>query len=191
MADWLGLTVEPNAEPFPDEAPFLAEARALLDQLRPIRAANTWAASLRFGLILVLPLDRARGWPLKRRGSLHTSLQLMMRSWNDRPEIVGDWQDAHYAWDYEPKQVPFRVDGHGASSRAQALSWLTAQMRRPVIRDDWLAFGVTLCSRWRQPDEPDTADARPYMELRGFFPIGLVRHDRPSRSAPAGFFDPW
>jgi hypothetical protein len=69
-----------------------------------------------------------------------------MREWTRGPEIVGDWQDAHYAWDYEPKHLAFRVAGHGPDSRSHALTWLRSQLVRPIVRDEWAAFGLTLAA---------------------------------------------
>jgi hypothetical protein len=183
VGEWLPLTSEANAEPTDTQQAFLAEARALLKRLNPVRACNSWAALLGEGLILVMPLDRAEGWPLAKRGSLHTSVQLMMRGSADRPRIVGAWHDGHYAWDHEPKHVGFEVDDDGLTARSQALDWLATQLRRPISREDWVIFGVTLCSRWREADSGT--------EFRGLIPLGLLLRDRPTRSVPAGFFDPW
>jgi hypothetical protein len=110
-----------------------------------------------------------------------------MREWKSEPEIVGDWQDAHYAWDYEPKQLAFRVAGHGPDSRSQALGWLRIQLERSVVRDEWEAFGRTIAAAWRHADGgPNFVN-----EIRGLFPIALLLRSNPTRSVPAGFFDPW
>jgi hypothetical protein len=184
-ADWLGLTTDRNAKMSAEAGRFLGEARNLLDELQPLRANDTWAALLDDTLVLVVPLDRFKGRDLRHRGSLHVSVQLMMRTWHDQPEIVGDWQDAHYAWDYEPKNLSFRIRGHGMEPRRQALEWLSQQLRRPLMREDWILLKKTVCSRWRWSDDGKVA------EIRGFFPICLAFSHRASRSARAGFFDPW
>jgi hypothetical protein len=139
------------------------------------------------GLTLVIPLDRSRNSTLKRRGELHAAIQLLMREWKSGPEIVGDWQDAHYAWDYEAKQIAFRVAGHGPESRSAALGWLTSQLKRPVMRDEWAALGLTLAAAWRHADEGPSL----INEIRGLFPIALALRGHPTRSVAAGFFDPW
>jgi hypothetical protein len=185
LGEWLGLTADANVEASDVQSAFLAEARSLLERLDPVRARNSWAALLEEGLVLVIPLDRASGWPLQRRGSLHISLQLMMRNWAERPQIAGAWHEAHYAWDYEPKRLDFEVAGQGTAARSQALDWLATQLQRPIVRDDWLLFSRALCSRWRH------ADAGYGGELHGFFPLGLILPRRPARSRPAGFFAPW
>jgi hypothetical protein len=185
MGEWLGLTAEATAAPNDTQAAFLAEARELLEHLNPVRASNTWAALLGKELTLVIPLDHAAGWPLRRRGSLHTSLQLTMRGEADRAQIVGGWHDAHYAWDYDPRTLEFEVAGYGPAARSQALDWLTKQLRRPINRDDWALFGWVVCARWRH------ADTDSGVEFRGFSPLGLILQGRPTRSVPAGFFDPW
>jgi hypothetical protein len=144
-------------------------------------------------LVLCIPLDVAKGSTLSMKGSLHSAIQLMMRNWNEQPEIVGDWQDAHYAWDYEQKTLAFRVDGRGPAPRAAALAWLATELRRPVLRDDWRILGRTICSRWRWTDESKAGEYRGLFprEYRGLFPIAMVLSHRPSRSVPAGFLDPW
>jgi hypothetical protein len=185
MAEWLHLSGGTPPDPETAEAAFLTEARTILDQLRPIRANNTWVAPPSYGLTLVIPLDRSR-FPAPKRGEeLHTALQLLMRDWKSGPEIVGDWQDSHYAWDYEPRQLAFRVEGHGPDSRSQALAWLRSQLERPIVRDEWAAFGRTLAAAWRHAD----GAPHPVLETRGVFPIALL--GQPTRSVPAGFFDAW
>jgi hypothetical protein len=183
------LPVSGGSEPASDseEAAFLEEGRMVLHRLRPIRAHNTWAAPPQKSLTLVIPLDRSPASSLERRGALHTSVQLMMRDWKRGPEIVGAWHDAHYAWDYEPKEAAFSVAGHGPESRSQALAWMQTQLQRSVIRDEWAAFGLTLALAWRH------ADGGPNFinEVQGLFPVALLLRGHPTRSVAAGFFDPW
>jgi len=185
MAEWLRMSGGSAPDPGSAQAAFVLEGRLLLDRLRPIRANNTWAAPPSAGLTLVVPLDRSRDSSPKLRGELHTAIQLLMRDWKKGPEIVGDWQDAHYAWDYEPKHIAFTVAGHGPDSRSQALTWLRIQLERPIVRDEWTALGLTLAAAWRHADRgPNFIN-----EIRGLFPIALLTH--PTRTVPAGFFDPW
>jgi hypothetical protein len=115
------------------------------------------------------------------------ALQLLIRDWKRGPEIVGDWQDALYAWDYEPKNLAFRVTGHGPESRSQAFGWLRTQLERPVMRDEWAAFGRSIAATWRH------ADGGPNLvhETRGLLPIAILLRSHPTRSVRAGFFDPW
>jgi hypothetical protein len=187
MDEWLPVSGGSPPDPESAEGAFLTEARTLLDQLRPVRANNTWAAPPSYGLTLVIPLDRSHDSSPKRPGELQTAIQLLMRDWKRGPEIVGDWQHAQYAWDYEPKQLAFRVAGHGPNSRSQALSWLRTQLERPIVRDEWVALGLIIAAAWRHSDGgPNLVGA-----IRGLFPVALLFRGHPTRSAPAGFFDPW
>jgi hypothetical protein len=112
-------------------------------------------------------------------------VQLLMRDWKSGPEIVGDWQDAHYAWDYEPKRLAFSVAGHGPDSRSQALAWLGAKIQRPIVRDEWSALGRIMATTWRHTDGGQNS----VLETRSRLPLALL--GQPTRSIPAGFFDPW
>jgi hypothetical protein len=79
------------------------------------------------------------------------------------------------------------VAGHGPDSRSQALAWLTSQLERPVVRDEWAAFGRIIAAAWRHADEgPSFVN-----EIRGLLPIAFLLRGHPTRSVPAGFFDPW
>jgi hypothetical protein len=159
---------------------FLADARAVLERLRPARAQNTWAIySKGLGLVIVIPLDAALG-PKSARGALHLSLQLRVVT-EDPSGIEGAWTDAHYAWDYVPRP-DFVIGGLDADSRATALEWLTAELHRPIVRRDWFVFGLTVYSRWH-------VDGGGWDEGRGFFPIALLLWNRPTQSVSAGFLD--
>jgi hypothetical protein len=187
MDEWLRLSGGTAPGPGSAQAAFVSEGRILLDRLRPTRASNTWVAPPSNGLTLVVPLDRSRDSSPDRRGELHTSIQLLMRDWKKGPEIVGDWHDAHYAWDNEPKLIAFSVAGHGPDSRSQALAWLRIQLERPIVRDEWRTLGVTLAAAWRHADGgPNSIN-----EIRGLFPLVLLLRTHPTRTVPAGFFDPW
>ena len=185
---WLPLTVpDPGFLPTADQTALLEEVRTLLARLQPARAGNSWAVLLEQDLVLVFPLDRERGWTPEQRGSLHLSLQMVMRARSNGAEIAGAWHEAHYAWDYEPKSLDFRISGHRADSRAGAVTWLESQLRRAIVRDDWMMAGRVVCSRWRDGEEPQSWSP----ELHGFFPVALLRSRHPDRSLRAGFLDPW
>ena len=169
MDEWLPVSGGSPRDPETAEAAFLVEARNLLDQLRPIRANNTWAAPPSYGLTLVIPLDRSHNSSPKRPGELHTAIQLLMREWTRGPEIVGDCR----------MPIP--------DSRSQALAWLRSQLVRPVVRDEWAAFGLTLAAAWRHADGGENF----VNEMRGLFPIAFLLRGHPTRSVPAGFFDSW
>ncbi len=183
-AAWFPLTV-PSREPEPtaEQWAFLEEARGLFTSLNPIRAASTWAV-LWGGMVLVIPLQRRRGIETEDRGSLHTSLQLLMGERRGSQVIVGAWQDAHYIWDYEPKRPDFEVRGHDRDARAKALDWLAYEMRRPIVRTDAKVLGMTIGSVWRYTDGD-----RAVIESRGLFP--LVWAFGGKHGVAAGYFDAW
>jgi hypothetical protein len=185
-AQWLPLSAPVKEwQPTDEELEFVGEARALLETLRPLRASGTWAM-IYSSLVLVVPLDRRPGPALHERDTLHTGLQLMMGFRDDRKVILGAWHDAHYAWDYDPKPLDFRIEGHGPESRAMALEWLEKEMRRPILRFDGQLLGWTIFSEWRHAAEAGRA-----LEWRGFWPLALIVNHKRSRGLPAGYLDPW
>jgi hypothetical protein len=184
-ADWFPLVPTFEGQPTVEQQALIAEGRDLFAALRPARAQNTYAV-IYGGLVLVVPLDRHEG-PLKTdRGSLHTSLQLNMRVKGGAPVIVGAWQDAHYIWDYDPKQPDFQITGHNRDSRQAALDWLVSEMRRPIIRYDLRFLGLGLGSTWRH-DDPK----RSLVEARGFLPLVWLFRNRGAQGVGAGYFDAW
>lgn len=185
-ADWFPLTVPAHeSPPTPEQEAFVSEARDLLASLNPARARNTWAI-IYGGLVLVIPLDRNQGKQLNDRGSLHTSLQLLMGVRSGAPVIVGAWHDSHYAWDYEPKHPDFQVAGHERAAREAALDWLASEMRRPIIRYDSRPLGVRLGSVWRHGD-----GQRPLLEVRELLPLAWLFPNRGDEGVKAGYFDKW
>lgn len=181
-ADWFPLTVPSHeSQPTPEQQALVTEARDLFAALRPARARNTWAV-IYGDLILVVLLDRHQQMPETGRGSLHTSLQLLMGVKGDTPVIVGAWQDSHYAWDYDPKQPDFQITGHNRDSRKAALDWLVSEMRRPIIRYDLRILGMGLGSTWRH-DDPK----RSLVEARGFLPLVWLFRNRPAAGIGAGY----
>jgi hypothetical protein len=185
-ADWFPLTVPSHeSQPTAEQQALVTEARDLFAALRPARARNTWAV-IYGGLVLVVPLDRHRAPHTTDRGSLHTSLQLTMGVKGGTPEIAGAWQDAHYAWDYHPKQLDFQIAGHHRDSRQAALDWLLSEMRRPIIRYDLRFLGMGLGSTWRH-DDPK----RSLVEARGFVPLLWLFRNRRAEGVCAGYFDAW
>jgi len=174
--------VDPSGgSPPADALSFLAAVRAVLERLKPARARNTWAMyKTGFGLVIVIPLDRAPGSSSGR--GLHLSLQLRVVA-EEGSAIEGAWTDAHYAWDYVPRP-DFVVGGVDEDDRETALEWFTAELRRSIVRWDWSVLGLTVYSRWH-------VEGAGWSEGRGFFPIALVLWNRPGRIVPAGYLDPW
>jgi len=185
-ADWFPLTVPAReSEPTAEQKAFVAEARDLLASLNPIRGRNTWAV-IYGGLILVVPLDRRQGIQSTDRGSLHTSFQLRMRLNRGAPVIEGAWQDSHYAWDYEPKQLDFEIAGHERQSRQAALDWLALEIRRPIVRYDSRLLGMRLGSAWRYADGKQSL-----IEARGLLPLVWLFRNRRDGGVGAGYLDAW
>lgn len=185
-ADWFPLTVPAHEnQPSAEQEAFITEARDLLASVNPARARNTWAV-IYGGLTLVIPLDRKQGKHLTDRGSLHTSLQLLMDVKRGAPVIVGAWQDSHYAWDYDPKQPDFQIAGHERLARQAALDWLASEMRRPIIRYDSRVLGIRVGSVWRHGD-----GKRSLIEVRGLLPLVWAFRTRGDEGVGAGYFDDW
>lgn len=186
---WFPLSVGPPERPLTqEEQSLLDEARTHMDAIKPSRASST-SASLYIGeLTLSVPLDPRPLDGLDVGDSLHASLQLHMCIRGSRDLILGDWQDAHYAWDQEPTHPALKVEGHGAESRLEALRWLESEMRNPIIRRDWRLLRRTFCSGWwvHPPD-----GSKQLLEVRGFLPMALAGQRRASGPVPAGYFDPW
>jgi len=156
--------------------------------LKPSRASSTWASLYVGELTLVAPLDRQPLDGLDVGDPLDPSLQLHMCTRGGADLILGDWQDAGYAWDEEPTDPALKVEGHGAEARFIALRWLEGEMRKPFVRRDWRVLGRTLCSGW-WTQASDGSDQ--LLEIRGFVPMALMGRSRHSNRVPAGFFDPW
>ena len=185
-ADWFPLTVPAHeSEPTAEQKAFVSEARDLLASLNPIRGRNTWAV-IYGGLILVVPVDRRQGMQSTDRGSLHTSFQLRMRLNRGAPVIEGAWQDSHYAWDYEPKQLDFEIAGHERQSRQAALDWLALEIRRPIVRYDTRLLGMRLGSAWRYADGKQSL-----IEARGLVPLVWLFRNRRDEGVGAGYLDAW
>lgn len=185
---WFPLWVGPPERPLTqDEQALLGEARAHMSAIKPCRASST-SASLYVGeLTLSVPLDRRPLDGLNVGEPLDPSLQLHMCTRDGRDLILGDWQDAHSAWDQEPKDPALKVDGHGTESRLEALRWLESEMRKPIVRRDWRLLGRSLCSGWWA----SANGADQLLELRGFLPMALLGRRRASAEVLAGYFDPW
>jgi hypothetical protein len=186
---WLPLSVGPPERPLTqDEQSFLEEARAHVNTIKPCRTSSTSASLYRGELTLSIPLDRGPLDGLDVGAPLDPSLQLHMCTREGGDLILGDWQDAHYAWEQEPTPAALRVNGHGAASRLEALRWLEAKMRNPVVRRDWLLLGRSVCSAWwvHPPNGPEQL-----LEVRGFLPMALAGRRRASAPVAAGYFDPW
>ncbi len=169
-----------------DENAFLREARTAMLRLAPARAANTWAVLYVSELTLVVPLDGELSSTEDGR-TLHTSLQLHMCERKSGPMILGDWQDAHYAWDVEPQSALFEVSGHDGEARRAALAWLETQMRRPIVRRDWHVLNRAIASAWLDAG----GGAGRVLEVHGLGPVALMFRNRWSAEVRAGFFDTW
>jgi len=186
---WFPLSVGPPQRTLTqEEQSLMDEARAHMNAIKPCRASST-SASLYVGeLTLSVPLDRRPLDGLDVGDTLDPSLQLHMCTRRGGDLILGDWQDAHYAWDQEPTHPALKVEGHGAESRLEALRWLESEMRKPIVRYDWLLLGRTVCSGWwvHAPNRPDEL-----LEVRGFLPMALAGRRRASTDVAAGYFDPW
>lgn len=186
---WFPISIGPPERPLTqEEQSFLDEARRHLNTIKPCRVSSTSASLYRGELTLSVPLDRRPLDGLDVGDPPNPSLQLHMCTKESGDLILGDWQDAHYAWDQEPRHPALKVDGHGAESRLEALRWLEAEMRSPIVRRDWLLFGRTVCSAWwvDPPKGPEQL-----LEARGFLPMALAGRRRASAAVAAGYFDPW
>ncbi len=186
---WFPLWVGPPPRPLTqDERAFIDEARALMGAIAPSRASSTWASLYVSELTLVVPLDRQPLDGLDVGDPLDPSLQLHMCTRGGGDVILGDWQDADYAWDEEPKAPALKVAGHGTEARSSALGWLESEMRKPFVRRDWRVFGRTVCSGWwtKASDGSDQL-----LEIGGFFPAALIGRNRYNNQVPAGYFDSW
>jgi len=76
--------------------------------------------------------------------SLDPSLPLNMCTRGGADLILGDWQDAGYAWDGEPTDPALKFESHGAEAR-----FMDASVRQiqPTSRDSWPRSGGP---NWRE-----------------------------------------
>ena len=152
---WIRLTVAHEGSVTPLQNKILTAVRSWLENLLPPRLvpAETWAVAFPSEMDIVLPLH----------GQRHLSFQLAVRQ--DR--ILGDWQDAHYAWDVKSDGVfSFSIDADEDVLIANLLQNTEEQLRRP-IRRLW----------WRGPRHVDGRE-------------GWGKPSSPRQGRPVGYFDP-
>lgn len=159
-----------------EQLAFVREVEELLDAAgtpgldRENAYAGRWDDVFDGELLIVLPLI----------SSLHASIQLQITS----QRILGTWDDKHYTWDNTPDgREAFSVEGVDCHNRAQALTWLDHQIRRPFVRRDY-TWGPLRHTTWEHADDGEFG----WSENRGLLPI----HPRGTRytEEPAGYLDP-
>ncbi len=158
QAVWLRTRVTDGAKMTDRRERILSMMRARLFELAPPRLIphETWAVVFPHEVDVVLPLH---GWAAR-----HVSFQLAVKD----DLIVGDWQDAHYAWDVESDgmfAIPFGDDDDAAITRALDLT--EKELRRPIHKRLW----------WPSPKHVDGE--------RGWATKGST-----SRGKPVGYFEP-
>jgi hypothetical protein len=135
QAAWLRLqTADNHAQLRAEWRSLLDSLRSRLDVLRPPRlvSSESWAVMFRSSLVVVLPLH----------GTKHVSFQVIA----DDGGIRGDWQDACYAWDYEPRHSAFSLPWAASrgSTVGEAVTRTEGELRRPLRQHRFRRFGVPL-----------------------------------------------